>query len=185
MGVASDFARFQVGLATLGDVTVEGLKTQFPAADFAAGFARLELVAPLPLYTAAMEVGQFIRSIFGQLLVDLLRIQKEQDTLTEIDRLLDNADKACQSERPSLAQITQNRSSLEQLHNGFRIHCMKQALELKRRLIPLIREMRREFDTAIDMKKFDSIQSAGLADAERMVESTISSLDQHFGTKTE
>jgi hypothetical protein len=183
MGVASDFARFQVALATLGDAPVADLKTQFPASDFAAGFARLELVAPLPLYSAAMDVGQFIRSVFGQLIVDRLLIQRELDTLAEIERLTEIAIRTEQEERPSQADLDRHRRSLETLHHGYRIHCMKQALELKKRLIPLVREMRREFDTAIDMKQFDTIQSAGLADAEAMIQKTISSLDHHFGTK--
>ncbi len=183
LAVASDFARFQVSLSTLGDTPIADLKTLLPFGDFAAAFARLEIVAPLPLYQAAHEAGKFIRTTFGPLVVERIRLQCALDDLAETVRDSDEPSDLQQIEHLSKEALKVRRQSLEWEHNAFRLRCTKHSLELKRRLIPFVRELRREFDTAIDMKQFDAIQSDSLKDAEMCVEDNLRSLNEHFGTK--
>ena len=182
--VASDFSRFSVLLGKLADMPIDALPGQLPAADYAAGLTKLEVVAPLPLLRSAQDVGIFIRSIFGQIIVDRRQFEREWNNIQESDALADEAEANGENADHRREQIAEMRRNLEQAHHGFRIHCHKMALEMRRRMIPLVREMRREFDTVIDMKAFEKIQEESFTDAERMLERMIANLDEHFGTKT-
>ncbi len=139
--VVGDFARFQLALATLADTPLPTLQTALPSADFAANYAKIELIAPLPLVREIQKVSQEIRETFMPLMLERARLKLKADSLNEAGMMLHEA---------VIAWDAHNR-----LHSEFRVRCMEGSLRIRRLLAPAVREIRRELDVSVDMKTFE------------------------------
>ncbi len=147
-----DFARFQIGLATLADTPLLSLQTSRPSSDFAANYARLELVAPLALVRKIQKVSQEVRDIFMPLMIERTKFQKRADVLTESEIMTDDA---------IVAWDAHNRE-----HSEFRLRCMEGSLKIRRMLAPAVREIRRELDVSVDMREFEVLLQRDIEHAE-------------------
>jgi hypothetical protein len=150
--VVGDFARLQVALATLADTPIPALQTATSPADFAANYARLELVAPLPLVREIQKISQQVRDTFIPLFVERARFQAKTDELTETGMILRDA---------IVAWDAHNREQSE-----FRVRCMQGSLKIRRLLVPAVREIRRELDMSVDIKVFEALLQADIDHAE-------------------
>ena len=147
-----DFARFQVALATLADTPLPSLQASLPSSDFAANYARLEMVAPLALVREIQKVSQEVRDTFMPLMIDRARFQMKTDVLTENEM---------RSEDAIIAWDAHNREQSE-----FRVRCMEGSLKIRRMLAPVVREIRRELDMAVDMREFEVLLQRDIEHAE-------------------
>ena len=86
-----DFARFQIALATLADTPLLSLQTSLPTADFAANYAKLELVAPLALVREIQKVSQEVRETFMPLMIERTKFQMKTDVLKDTEMMPDDA----------------------------------------------------------------------------------------------
>jgi hypothetical protein len=150
--VVGDFARFQVVLSTLADTPLTALQVGIPSAEFAANYARVELIAPLPLVTEVQKVSQELRDTFLPLMLERAKFQMKTDRLNETGMMF---------QEHMVAWNAHNRE-----HSEFRVRCMRGALKLRKSLIPLVREIRREMDVSVDMSAFGKLLESDIAHAE-------------------
>lgn len=177
LSAVSDLARIQNRISSLVDVPIDRMADHISSEEFGAVFAKLEIVAPLPLCAAGLEVAKFTLAEFGPLMHKRLKLQLLRD------RLAERNDQALNSECAEAVVGQDSEEELEHAQNfelEFRKECLKCSLEVKRKLIPFIREIRREFDTSIDMKRFERLQSDIMEDSERQVELAIQSFRKLF-----
>ncbi len=167
LDVVSDFARFQVALGKLADTPILELQREFNGTEWAASFARLEIVASLPVYRAAQQAGLFIQEQFPPLVTERVALQIEWDQLQD----------------PTLSATLEERCRWEELRDRFRLKCMGTGLDIRRRLVPLYREMRREIDTAVEMKQVEQLLEESLQAASLAIDKMTADLTRRFGAR--
>jgi hypothetical protein len=154
LSAIGDFARFQIVIATLPDTPLEQLKSSFSGSDLAATYAKLEMISPIPLFRELKAVNEFVREVFPGLVLD----RQEQQVMVEA---------LSDASRPQGELVAAHDDYAKHL-GGFRIHCMEQSTELRRRLVPLVREIRRELDLVVNMKDFEVMLTEDIANVNQV-----------------
>ena len=162
-----DFARVQMALGTLANTPLLSLQTSLPTSDFAANYARLELVAPLALVREIHKVSQEVRETFMPLMIERTKFQMKTEELKETKMVPTQA---------ILAWDTHNRE-----HSDFRLRCMEGSLKIRSVLVPAVREIRRELDMSVDMREFEALLQRNVEHAEGVFRRFQESLCGHHG----
>lgn len=152
--VIGDFSRLQHFLITLANTPDAGSPT-FPSAEQMANYTKLELVAPLPLLKAVQELSEHTREVLLPLMVQRTLLLADKTKLETTGMMYMEA---------LIAWNTQDRK-----HSQFRVDCMKAALSIRKRLAPVMKEVRGELGMAISMKEFEAVQDRDIKHVEESV----------------